>query len=107
MIDLLVSLALSGSISNEDGKIGVAVSKHGWVGAVHPGSPAEKYGIKQGDVILESDNVKGTRNLVGSTSRPVLLKIKRGKEIMYFRVPRVAKDYNKVTRKFKSTEEKL
>jgi C-terminal processing protease CtpA/Prc len=87
-IEILLTAMLSGHISNEHGRIGVRVSKYGRVWHVYDHSPAKLYGIEEGDVVISADRVKGIKHIDGPLSQ-VLLEIRRGNNVMYFKVPRV------------------
>jgi len=73
-----------------EGKIGIKVSNQGKVHRVHPHSPAEAAGIKQGDLIT---NVDGRRNNVlnihGTPGTLVSLTVKRASDEFEISVPRV------------------
>ena len=78
-----------------EGKIGIKVSNQGKVHRVHPHSPAEAAGIRQGDLIT---NVDGKRNNVlsihGTPGTLVCLTVKRASDTLEMNVPRV--DYRQI-----------
>jgi regulator of sigma E protease len=73
-----------------DAKVG---SLQVWVGEVLPGSPAEKAGIKSGDIIIEADGVKIVRGdalraaIKNASGQMEILALRGGKEISFSAKP--------------------
>jgi hypothetical protein len=92
---LLVALVLTGSVSNCYGRIGIKISHEGGIGKVYRISPAARAGLQRGDIVRETDGVKGSKHIAGEglAGIPVRLKIfRRGIGEFYVTVPRVARE---------------
>lgn len=78
MIKILIAILLSGHVSCKQGCVGAVVSKssHG-ISRIIPGSPAEIWGLKKGDIILEADGVKGHSHLTGEPYQIINVKYSR------------------------------
>jgi C-terminal processing protease CtpA/Prc len=78
-----------------EGKIGVKVSTQGKVHRVHPHSPAEVAGLKEGDVIKMVDGRKNNvLNIHGTPGTLVSLTVERGGDVFAVDVPRI--DYRQI-----------
>lgn len=79
MLDILIAAAitLNGGISNSTGRIGILVSKEGYIFKVHRRSPAKNAGLKKDDVVLSADGEKGSRGIEGPVGTKVNLIIKK------------------------------
>jgi len=78
-----------------EGKIGIKVSNQGKVHRVHPNSPAEAAGIRQGDLITTVDGKRNNvPNIHGTPGTLVSLTLKRAGDTLEFNVPRV--DYRDI-----------
>jgi serine protease Do len=91
---------------NEALKLGLSKAQGALVEGVQPGSPAEKAGLKRGDVLLELDSVVVVNdnqfiNRVAAMppGRKVLLKVWRGGKA--FAADAVVGDWNAVSRSFR------
>lgn len=88
---LLLSLLLSGLISNQHGYIGVTVSKYGHIHHVYRFSPAALADLRVGDIILSSDGVKGIKEVDGLAGTIAHLRVKRKDQEFYLEVKRIPK----------------
>lgn len=93
MINLLLTLVLSGQISNVYGRIGVTVNHVSHIITnVYKISPAKAAGLEKGDEILSSDGVKGITSVDGAafTTAHLTIKKKDGNiiQVEITRVPR-------------------
>ncbi len=80
-----------------DGKIGIKVSNQGKVHHVHPHSPAEAAGIREGDLITTVDGKSNNvLNIHGTPGTLVCLTVKRASDVIEVNVPRV--DYRDIVR---------
>jgi predicted metalloprotease with PDZ domain len=88
---LLVTLALSGQVSNQQGLIGVQIAKDGGIIRVHEISPAYSYGLQKGDKILSADGKKGINNVTGDagTTAHLIVQKKSSGAIVEYNIPRV------------------
>jgi C-terminal processing protease CtpA/Prc len=85
------ALTLQGQVttSNIKGRIGVRIASDGGIIRVYDHSPAFNAGLLERDIILEADHIKGIKYIDGWAGTEAELKVKRGKEIFYIKVPRV------------------
>lgn len=89
---LAITLVLSGSISNEYGRIGLLVSHNGSIGKVYRHSPAFDAGLQRGDQILECDGICGTEvvdGIAGTIAR-ITVRKKNG-EVVILNITRVTR----------------
>lgn len=91
MMWFLVALALQGNISNQYGRVGIKVGTTGRITHVYNHSPAYLAGLQEGDKVLEADGRKGYKLVDGIAGTDARLKVRRGKEILFFTIPRVPK----------------
>jgi C-terminal processing protease CtpA/Prc len=62
-----------------EGRIGVRISKSGYISKVHPGSPADVCGLKRSDHVTAVDGRKrNIDNISGEPGTLVDLEVKRG-----------------------------
>jgi C-terminal processing protease CtpA/Prc len=92
---LIASVLLFGNITNELGRIGIEdhegfFDNYKHISHVYKGSPADKAGLKEGDVIIAKDD-----NIVGPVGTTVTLTVKRDHKVFQVTVVRVPfKDIN-------------
>lgn len=89
---ILFALTYNAGITNEVGRIGIKdVPKTGKIVKVCRNSPADKAGLKVGDVIISADGVSGPdRQIKGEVGTEVTLVIRRKKEVFTVTVLRVS-----------------
>jgi predicted metalloprotease with PDZ domain len=88
----LVGLLLQGYISNTHGYCGVRIDNcTGKINHVWSVSPAQNAGLLVGDQIVEADYHKGASHTDGIADTEVFLKVKRGGDILEFKMIRVDK----------------
>lgn len=87
---LCANPVLQGNVSNEKGRIGIREDWERRITRVHPGSPAEKAGLRAGDKVVEVDDHKGDYPIIGGAHETVKVVIDRvGQRLTFFirRVP--------------------
>lgn len=77
MIQTIISLLLSGYISNEYGRVGIVVAKDGGISHAYTHGSAYIAGIRKGDIVISADDVKGTSQITGCAGTYVMLKVKQ------------------------------
>lgn len=71
------------------GRIGVRISKTGHISFVHPGSPADRAGLRRKDIVTLVDGMKKHIEYIsGEPGTIVNLEVKRGSEIFVLDIPR-------------------
>jgi regulator of sigma E protease len=98
LFNLLLAVAIFSTVNIS---VGIPSTPPATIGEVSSGLPAEKAGLKKGDVVLSIDGVKVSKwealakIIRASKGKELLIKIKRNDEILEFRVtPQASKEKN-------------